>query len=167
VATSAITDGSYLFSANSRGDRVGSSARGYRPECGSRRDPAGASDCRKLGARRFDRYRTAIERDPRDAEFLQCAFDRQGRLPDQGRSLHDGTALRWSPRRAGPPAQCGSSLLPSLIGCPRRADTSSKNDNAAACPPSFSGMRHAAEYRLTHLKDDITGESPLISRPSI
>jgi hypothetical protein len=28
---------------------------------------------------------------------------------DSGRSLHDGTALRWSPRRAGPPAQCGSS----------------------------------------------------------
>ena len=29
----------------------------------------------------------AIERGPRDAEFLQCAFDRQGRLPDQPDNL--------------------------------------------------------------------------------
>src|ERR1700730_10080098 len=35
---------------------------------------------------------------------------------DSGRSLHDGTARRCSPRRAGLPAQCGSSLLPRIAG---------------------------------------------------
>jgi hypothetical protein len=96
--------------ASSRGDKAGSSRASctirYRPECGSRRDPAGASDRPKPLARRFDRDRTS-DRTWRKAfghVSLPRACKRAWRIawdvPTEAMYVRVPTCARRSPARA-------------------------------------------------------------------
>src|SRR4029077_19500261 len=65
------------------------------------------------------------ERGPRDGEFLQCAFDRQGRLPDQPDNLG---FLGWGGSHAAPP--------PSPIPC----FLTSRFSSVGSATTSFSAL---------------------------